>query len=343
MKVAILTDTHYNFKKGNKVFHDYFEIFYKNIFFPTLEVRNINTVIHLGDIFDNRKSTDYWSIEWARRVVFDPLKKYNVHAIVGNHDIFYKNTNDLNSPYLLLKDYSNIKIYSKPEEVVLGDLKTLFIPWISTDQEQETVDIIESTPCKVAMGHLELGGFKVLKDYVQEETKFDKHFRKFEKVFSGHYHTRSDDGKVFYIGNPYQMFWNDYKDERGFIIFDTETLDVEYISNPYEIFKIIYYDEEKIPKDLSRYKNCIVKLVVKNRKDRNKYEKFFDELRKENPYDLKVIENIELKEDFDAEEFLTMEDTLSLLKKYVDESEIQLNKKKIKNLISTIYQESFQI
>ena len=139
------------------------------------------------------------------------------------------------------------------------------------------------------------------------------------------------------------MFWNDYKDDRGFIIFDTETLDVEYIDNPYEIFKIIYYDEEKLSKDLSRYKNCIVKLVVKNRTDRNKYEKFFDELRKENPYELKVIENIEVKEDFDAEEFLTTEDTLSLLKKYVDESEIQLNKKKIKNLISTIYQESFQI
>jgi predicted phosphodiesterase len=318
-------------------------MFYKNIFFPTLEIRNINTVIHLGDVFDSRKSTDYWSIEWARRVVFDPLKKYNVHAIVGNHDIFYKNTNYINSPHLLLKDYSNIKVYSKPEEVILGDLKTLFIPWISTDQEQETLDIIESTPCKVAMGHLELGGFKVLKDYVQEETKFDKKFIKFEKVFSGHYHTRSDDGKVFYIGNPYQMFWSDYKDERGFIIFDTETLDIEYIDNPYEIFKIIYYDEDKLPNDLSRYKNCIVKLVIKNRKDRNKYEKFFDELRKENPYELKVIENVVLKEVFDSEEFLTTEDTLSLLKKYVDESEIQLNKKKIKNLISTIYQDSFQI
>ena len=343
MKVAIITDTHYNFKKGNKVFHDYFEMFYKNIFFPTLEVRNINTVIHLGDVFDSRKSTDYWSIEWARRVIFDPLKKYNVHAIVGNHDIFYKNTNYINSPHLLLKDYSNIKVYSKPEEVILGDLKTLFIPWISTDQEKETLDIIESTPCKVAMGHLELGGFKVLKDYVQEETKFDKKFRKFEKVFSGHYHTRSDDGKVFYIGNPYQMFWNDYKDERGFIVFDTETLDIEYIDNPYEIFKIIYYDEDKLPNDLSRYKNCIVKLVIKNRTDRNKYEKFFDELHKENPYELKVIENVLLKEVFDSEEFLTTEDTLSLLKKYVDESEIQLNKKKIKNLISTIYQDSFQI
>ena len=32
MLIAIITDTHYNFKKGNKVFHDYFEKFYNNIF-----------------------------------------------------------------------------------------------------------------------------------------------------------------------------------------------------------------------------------------------------------------------------------------------------------------------
>jgi len=343
MKVAILTDTHYNFKKGNKVFHDYFEMFYKNIFFPTIEERNIDTIIHLGDIFDNRKSTDYWSIEWSRRVIFDPLKKYNVHAIVGNHDIFYKNTNDLNSPYLLLKDYSNIEVYSKPKEVVLDNLKILFVPWISTDQENESIDIIESTSSKVAMGHLELGGFHVFKGHIQEPTKFDEYFKKFEKVFSGHYHTRSDNDKVFYIGNPYQMFWNDYKDERGFVIFDTNTLSVEYINNPYEIFKVIHYDEDNIPNDLSEYKNCVVKLIIKNRTDQKKYEKFFDKLYKENPYELKVIENIEIKKDFDEEQFLNTEDTLYLLKKYVDESEIQLNKKKIKNLINSIYQESFQI
>ena len=34
---------------------------------------NITTVIHMGDAFDGRKSIDYQSLEWAKRVVFDPL------------------------------------------------------------------------------------------------------------------------------------------------------------------------------------------------------------------------------------------------------------------------------
>ncbi len=78
MKVAIITDTHFNFKKGNQIFHDYFEKFYSKVFFPTLEKLGIDTVIHLGDIFDNRRATDYWSIDWTKRVILEPLKKYKV-------------------------------------------------------------------------------------------------------------------------------------------------------------------------------------------------------------------------------------------------------------------------
>jgi DNA repair exonuclease SbcCD nuclease subunit len=343
MKVAILTDTHYNFKKGNKTFHDYFEKFYKNIFFPTLKERNIDTVIHLGDIFDNRKSTDYWSIEWTKRVVLDPLKDYDVHAIIGNHDIFYKNTNKLNSPHLLLKDYKNIHTYAYSKEVNIDGREILFVPWIAPDEQERTISLIESTSAKVAMGHLELGGFYVHKGHLQETTRYDEYFKKFDRVLSGHYHTRSDDGRVYYIGNPYQMYWNDYNDNRGFIIFDTEDLSIEYINNPYEMFKIIYYDEDNLQKNLSEYENCIVKIIIKNKTNQKKYEKFFDSLLKVKPYELKVIENIVVNSDFDEEEFVLHEDTLSLLKKYVDESEIQLNKDKIKNMIHLIYQESFQM
>ena len=93
MKVAIITDTHYGARKGSKFLHDYFELFYKNIFFPALKEYGVNTVIHMGDAFDSRKSIDYQSLEWAKRVVFDPLMEYNVHMIIGNHDVYYKNTN----------------------------------------------------------------------------------------------------------------------------------------------------------------------------------------------------------------------------------------------------------
>ena len=139
MKIAIITDTHYGARKGSKHLHDYFEKFYNDIFFPSLEEHGIETVIHMGDIFDSRKSIDLQSLEWSKRVVFDPLKKYKVHAIVGNHDCYYKNTNFVNSPELLLKNYSNIKLYSKATEIKVGKRKILMLPWINSENYDDSL------------------------------------------------------------------------------------------------------------------------------------------------------------------------------------------------------------
>lgn len=343
MKVAIITDTHYGFKKGNKIFHEYFEKFYKEVFFPTLRKYKIDTVIHMGDMFDNRKSTDYWSIDWVRRVILNPLKKYDVHVILGNHDIFYKNTTKINSPVLLLSDYKSIKVYDKPSNVCVGGLNMLFVPWITPDEEPEVLQAIQNTSSKVCLGHLELNGFYVNKGNFQQHGRDKSIFTKFDRVFSGHYHTRNDDGKIFYLGNPYQLYWNDYNDQRGFTIFDTETYEITPINNPYEMFKVCNYDEDNVETNLNQYSNSIVKLIIKNKTDQKKYEKFLDKLIKTHPYELKIIENIKLNSDFDCDEIVENEDTLTLLKKYVDESEIKLNKNRIKDLIQSIYQESFQL
>jgi DNA repair exonuclease SbcCD nuclease subunit len=342
MKLAIITDTHYNYKKGNKFFHDYFEKFYNNIFFPTLRKYNIDTVIHLGDFFDNRKTTDYWSIDWTNRVVLAPLKIYDVHLILGNHDIFYKNTTKLNSPMLLLNGYDNVKIYPEAKTINLGGTDILFVPWITSDSIDATLRAVKTTPAKVVMGHLELNGFSPHKGNIMESGMDPKIFKKFDRVFSGHYHTRGDDGKIFYLGNPYEMFWNDYDDQRGFCIFDTDTYELIKIDNPYQVFKICYYDEDNLP-NVNDYENCIVKLIIKNKTDQLKYEKFLNSLIKIEPEDLKIIENVQFSSEFIDDDILEIEDTLSLLKKYVDESEIKLNKNRINKLIHSIYQESFQL
>ena len=98
-KVAIINDTHFGMRKGSQIFHDYFEKFYTETFFPALDEAGVDTVIHLGDVFDVRKGIDYWSLDWAKRVVFDPLRErgIKVHMIVGNHDIFYKQSLKINS------------------------------------------------------------------------------------------------------------------------------------------------------------------------------------------------------------------------------------------------------
>jgi DNA repair exonuclease SbcCD nuclease subunit len=345
MKVAIISDTHYGARKGSKLFHDFFEQFYKDIFFPTLDKEGIKTVIHMGDAFDSRKGIEFKALKWSKRVVFDPLKERGIkmHLMVGNHDAYYKNTNEINAVDLLLKEYDNVEVYSSCTEVSVGNLPVLFIPWINEQNEKETINTIKKTKCPVAMGHLELNGFVATPGHVMEHGHDARTFNKFEKVFSGHYHSRSDNGTVFYLGNPYEMFWTDVQNTRGFHIFDTETLEHTPVNNPYRLFYNIYYeDTDHQTFNTSEYENKIVKVIVRKKTDTKKFEKFIDKLYSVGVADLKIVENFQLMdcEDFEADE---SEDTMSILSRYIDESETELNKTVIQSLIKEIYQEACEV
>ncbi len=343
MKVGLICDTHYGAKKGSKHLHDYFETFYKNVFFPALEEYKVGAVIHMGDAFDSRKSIDYQSLEWAKRVVFDPLKKYDVHMIIGNHDTYYKNTNSVNSPGLLLQTYSNIKTYSDATEVNIGGLNILFLPWINQENEAKTLKLIEKTTSKCAMGHLELQGFRVNRQLIMEHGLESELFEKFDRVYSGHYHTRSNNGKVFYLGNPYEMYWTDVNDTRGFHIFDTETLEHTPINNPYKLFYNIYYEDTPYQIfDTTEYENKIVKVIVRKKSKPKDFEKFIDKLYTAGIQDLKIVENFEIQEneDFEIDE---EENTMSILNRYIDEAEFEFDKNVIKGIFQDLYRQACEV
>ena len=343
MRVAIITDTHYGARKGSKHLHDYFELFYRDVFFPSLEEHKIDTVIHMGDIFDSRKAIDLKSLEWSKRVVFEPLKKYKVYAIIGNHDCYYKDTNHVNSPELLLQNYPNIKLYNKATEIKVGKAKILMLPWINSENFDETKQLIDKTKAKVAMGHLEINGFKATRGHLMENGMDVKTFNKFEKVYSGHFHTRSSDGKIYYLGNPYEMFWNDVNDPRGFHLFDTETLEHTPINNPYKLFYNVYYDDTNHKLfNTSVYKNKIVKVIVRQKSKPKEFEKFIDKLYASGVQDLKIIENFDIQEseDFEIDED---ENTLSILNRYIDESEFDLDKNIIKGIFKDLYRQACEV
>jgi hypothetical protein len=345
MKVAIITDQHFGARKNSKLFHDYFLKFYNDIFFPTLEKEGITTVIDMGDTFDSRKGIDFSALSWAKNNYYDRLQSMGVtvHTIVGNHTAYYKNTNEVNAVDLLLREYDNVTVYSEPTEVKLGRLKVLFIPWINQGNEQKTLRLIEDTSCKCAMGHLELHGFRVNKHVVMDHGLDSKVFDKFKLVFSGHYHTRSNNGTVFYLGNPYELYWNDVNDTRGFHIFDTETLEKTPIDNPYQMFRSIYYEDTNYQTfDTREYENKIVKIVVRKNTDSKKLEKFVDKLYTANVAELKVIENFDIQESEEFEAFES-EDTLSILNRYVEESELGVEKSIVQKMIQEIYQEACEL
>jgi len=345
MKIAIITDQHFGARKGSQFVHDYFEEFYNNIFFPYLEEHQIDTVIDMGDTFDNRRNIDLASLEWSKRVYFDKLKSLGVHlhSIVGNHTAYYKDTNDVNSIDLLLTEYDNISVYSEASQIKIDGLNILLLPWINQENKESTFDIIKKSKAKVAMGHLELNGFRAHTTHVMEHGMDIDPFEKFDKVYSGHYHTRSDNGKIYYLGNPYEIYWNDVNDTRGFHIFDTKTKKHTPVNNPYKLFHVVYYKDNNYKLfDARELKNKIVKVVVKQKTDQKQFEKFIDKLYSSGVQDLKIVENFVLQEseDFEAEE---TENTISLLNRYIDDSDFEYDKNIVKSILQNVYVETCEV
>jgi len=345
MKIAIITDQHFGARKGADYIHGYFKKFYDNIFFPYLEKNKIDTVMDMGDTFDNRRNIDLATLEWSKKNYYDRLQAMGitVHTIVGNHTAYYKDTNEINTVELLLKEYDNVKVYAEPTNINLGGLDILLLPWINEENKLQTLEMMDTTKASVIMGHLELNGFVATRGHTMEHGMDTKVFDKFYRVYSGHYHTRSDNGKIYYLGNPYEMFWNDVKDTRGFHIFDTKTIEHTPVNNPYRLFYNLYYEDTNYKLfDTREYKDKIIKVVVKKKTDQKQFEKFIDKLYNSGIQDLKIIENFVLNEseDFEVEE---TENTIGILNRYIDESEFEGDKTLIKGILQKIYSEACEV
>ena len=345
MKIALITDQHLDGRKGSLAFWNYFQRFYDNVFFPTLEKENITTVIDLGDTFDNRKSMDFNNFHRVKANYFDRLEKYEVHMLLGNHCTYYKNTNKINSPELLLEQYGNITIYSEPKHLKLGSKKFLMLPWINKENSDEVLGLLETSEADICCGHLELTGFEVTPGMKMDHGMDPELFHRFKRVWSGHYHHKSKRGNVQYLGNPYQMFWNDYKDVRGFHIYDTESDKLKFIPNPYEIFDKIFYDDTSVDynkQDVSSYKDKFIKLVVNEKRDYQMFETLVDRLYNVGVHDVKIVETLVDSDDIEDVE-INVKDTLTLLSEYIDEIDLQVDKSDLKKLMQSLYIESCEV
>ena len=347
MKVALITDTHFGARNDNQNFNEYFFQFYENQFFPYLKEHNITNVVHLGDVMDRRKYVSYRIAKDFRERFIDKFEGINFHMLVGNHDTFYKNTNEVNSLQELVDGrHKNITVYEKSTEVEFDGCKILFVPWINTENMSHTMKMLQTSDAQICMGHLELNGFEMQKGLVMDHGWDKQEFKRFDMVLSGHYHHKSDDGQIFYLGTPYEIYWNDWNDPKGFHVFDTEKRELERIVNPYTIYSKIYYDDTVSifddNHDMSAYKNKYVKLVVVNKKDLYQFDKFVDRLLQADCHEVKIIEDFsELDASNVSDDIVeNTEDTMTLLERYIDDLTVDLSKNRLKNTTRELYIEA---
>jgi len=351
MKLAILGDTHFGARGDSPYFHEYFARFFTEVFFPTLRERGIEHVIQLGDVFDRRKFINFNSLKQSKKYFFEPLnKEFKSWLLIGNHDTYFKNTNDVNSPELLLSQYENINLVLRPYETGFNGTSIIMVPWICQENGIEVFNSLQMSKSQIAVGHFEIEGFEMHKGaYCDDGIKPDV-FDKFDLVLSGHFHTKSTRGNITYTGTPYEMTWSDFGDVKGFHILDTDTRELEFIPNPYSMFHKIWYDDNEqtmdqiLAMDMSSYKNTIVKVIIKNKLNPVWFDMFIEKLEKVGLVDLQVVEdhlNLNLEDDQDI--INEAEDTLTILSKYVDQLDIKADKAKLDNLLRTLYNQALSM
>ena len=347
-KIVILTDTHFGARSDSLIFNEFFYDFYENQFFPYVKNHpEITTFLHLGDCLDRRKYINYKIAKDFRERFIKGLDELNIpcHFIVGNHDIYYKNTLEVNCyNELTLPERSGV--YSEPTIVTIGDYDMAFIPWLTEENQSQFYSLINEPGVQVAFGHLEVSGFE-MHSGVMSQTGISKTvFNKFDMVMSGHFHKRSTDGHIYYLGCPYEMTWADCNDPKGFHVFDTETRTLEFIPNERTIFEKIHYNDKTTnynELEVSKYDQKFVKVFVENRDDYYAFDKFLDRLYNDiTVWDLKVIEDFsDLSVDFVSDNVVEeSQDTLSLLDRYVSEIDTSLDKNRIKDKLKSLYIEA---
>lgn len=345
MKVPIINDTHFGARNDAEIFTDYFFKFLDEVFFPYLELHEITTVLHLGDLLDRRKYINFKTLHQLRTRFMQRLEDLGIetHLILGNHDVFFKNTSGLNSVTELFESCKHLRIYSDPVTVDIDGLEIALVPWINKENYDDALKFLETTTAEILMGHLEIQGFQVMKGIKSDQGLDRRLFQRFDSVYTGHYHHRQVSGNITYLGAPYQITFSDLGDTKGFHVFDTETREIEFIPNPYQMFHKIFYDDVNTDydttEDRSQYKNCYVKIVVLNKTKPYIFDRFLDSF-----YDAAVA-SVSIVEDSAAEEddpdAVDMEmDTMTLIANEID-SMINLEKpEKLKTIIRSLYVEA---
>jgi hypothetical protein len=348
-KLAVLNDTHFGVKNGSAIFMDYASKFFDEVFFPYCVENDIKQIIHLGDFFDHRKYVNYKVLKHSYDCFVSKLYEHDMtmDIIPGNHDVYWKNTNTLNSLETILKQYSDrINIHMHPNDKEFDGLSIGFLPWITQDNHEECMDFIAKSKSSIIASHLELQGFEMGKGLPVASHGLNRSlFSRYEMVLSGHYHTRSCQNNIHYLGTQMELTWSDAGDPKYFYTLDTQSRELTPIRNKHVLFRRIRYNDTETEvitkKDVQ---GTYVKIVVVAKKDLYEFDKFIDRIQSYEPFEIKIVETFDeyAGENVNDDTVSTL-DTPTLLNTYVDSIETDLKTDRLKTMLQELFVEAQQL
>ena len=349
MKIALLNDTHVDMKQGSTPYLDYMSKFFREVFFPYCDRERIHDIIHLGDFFDNRKMINIKALYTTRKAFLEPLTERNMKMTVipGNHDVAFKNTNELCGLREVLGYFiENVEIVMKPIVKQIGGLNLAFLPWIAPDNYVESMEFVAKAPAPILISHLELAGFEMMKGQPASDHGMDASlFKRYEMVLSGHYHTKSTRENIHYLGTQFEQTWADCEDPKFFHVLDTDTRTLTQVKNTFTLFeRVVYNDERQDPDsiDVTGFKGKYVKVIVAKKGNPTKFDRFIQRIQDAGPIEQpRIVESFdEFTSDRVEDQQINLEDTGKLLHTYIDATETSLDKERLKSMMQELYVEA---
>jgi UDP-2,3-diacylglucosamine pyrophosphatase LpxH len=231
--VCLVTDPHFGIKNNSELFSDSQLRFFQKQLIPYLKNNNITELYVLGDIFDNRNSINTRIHNLVFDLFHDDLKDFNVTVLLGNHDIYFNTTVDVNS-IKFLNEFKNVEVIDKPTIRTKNGIKEFWIPWVVN--VPDFIKELQKKKADVCFGHFNFNTFNFNKSKLSDDGIDASVLSKTcKKLFTGHFHTRSsktiDGCEINYIGAPYELTRIDMDDPKGFAILNTDDLSYKFIDN----------------------------------------------------------------------------------------------------------------
>jgi DNA repair exonuclease SbcCD nuclease subunit len=284
-KILIIGDTHLGLGYPNsvdkwfKVHQEYFEKFLLPLVQKELSENDI--IVHCGDLFDNRSVVPINILNYAQDLLEKLSKICPIHILIGNHDLYTKASNDVNT-VKLYKYIPNISVYEEPTKIDFCGKSILMLPWVEKKQDQINV-LKKFKSADYLFCHSDLNGAKMHLTSVAHKNndKIDvEEFSGYKNVYSGHIHILQVSKNFTFVGNNFEMDRNDTNNQKGIFILDTLTDEENFIPNNVSPrYKKIYIRTQE---DIETLENVSTKdyidlfisnsLLINNRKLRRKLE-----------------------------------------------------------------------
>jgi DNA repair exonuclease SbcCD nuclease subunit len=281
----MITDTHFGIYLNNlDKWQNMMESTFYNFVIPFLKENSKpgDILIHLGDLFDNRTNIPIITLNKVEKILLEISKILPIHIMVGNHDLWNKGSNDVNSVRLFSYLSDNIFVYEKTTTLQVFDKKLVLMPWI--EKRIDMIKEIDRNSGDYLFCHSDLNGCQMHLNSVAHRNpdKIDvTEFKKFKRVFSGHVHIRQVNSNFEFIGSLWQMDRNDMGDQKGITILDLVSGKISFHPNTHSpVFKKFTVKDESDIEDLDSLKDTkdyidltiSNNLLVSNRKLRRKLE-----------------------------------------------------------------------